>query len=91
MRQGRHEEGRSVLRRLITAADSRWKVFCTAAIRALAFRSLAIDAERRLGDRDTALEFIEKALSLEQGGDETSGLPGGLREDLERRRMRLCR
>jgi tetratricopeptide (TPR) repeat protein len=66
-----------------------------AAVKALALRALAVDADRRLGRRDLALAYIEEALAPEP--DKTQGAPGrperplsrGLREDLERRRERL--
>jgi hypothetical protein len=67
-----------------------------AAVKALALRALAVDADRRLGRRDLALAYIEEALAA--GPDKTPGVPGngperplsrGLREDLERRRKRL--
>jgi uncharacterized protein YprB with RNaseH-like and TPR domain len=89
-RQGRYKEGRAALQR-IANASSGWKVPSTAAIQALALRSLAIDAERRLDRQDTALAYIERALSPKQSGNgETASLPSGLRDDLERRRKRLC-
>jgi len=92
MRQGRHEEGRAALQRL-AAADTAWKVPCGITVQALALRSLAIDAKRRLDRQDLALAYIEKALALEQpaaagtaGSDAPQKLPHGLREDLEKRR-----
>ncbi|MDR1144435.1 MAG: ribonuclease H-like domain-containing protein, partial [Spirochaetaceae bacterium] len=66
-----------------------------AAVKALALRALAVDADRRLGRRDLALAYIEEALAA--GPDKTPGsgperpLPRGLREDLEKRRERLIR
>ncbi|MCL1927674.1 MAG: ribonuclease H-like domain-containing protein [Treponema sp.] len=80
-RQGCHEEGRSVLKRLTEPAAS-WKVPCSITVQALALRSLAIDADRRLGQKDTALKYIEMATSLPQ-------LPGGLKADLEKRQEKL--
>jgi len=75
--QGNYKEGRAALKRLIT--KTAWKVPVTQTVQAMALRSLAIDAERRLGRRDTARAYIEKALSL------AASLPGGLRKDLEKR------
>ena len=77
-RRGCYKEGRAELKRL-TVPAAKWKVPCTAAAEALALRSLAIDAQRRLGQNKTALEYIEQALVL------APSLPAGLREDLERR------
>jgi uncharacterized protein YprB with RNaseH-like and TPR domain len=70
---------------------------CTVPLRALALRTLAVDAERQLGRRELALAYIEEALALgapansggADGTKEDAGLPRGLREDLERRRRRL--
>jgi uncharacterized protein YprB with RNaseH-like and TPR domain len=76
-REGNYAEGRAALKRL--NAKTAWKVPCTPVAEAMALRSLAIDAERRLGRRDMALAYIEKALSL------AASLPAGLREDLEKR------
>ncbi|MDR2702552.1 MAG: ribonuclease H-like domain-containing protein [Spirochaetaceae bacterium] len=90
-RRGRYEKGRAALQRLADK-QSVWEIPCTAAIQALALRSLSIDAEHRLDRQDTALAYIERALSAEQpGGGEKASLPGGLREDLEKRKKRLCR
>lgn len=80
-RQGRYEEGRALFRR-ITDNNMPWKVPRAITVQALALRSLAIDAERRLGQPDAALSYIETALALEQS-DETSKLPGGLKKSLE--------
>ena len=80
-RQGCYKEGRVTLKRIVTEAS--WKVPCTAAIKAMALRSLAIDAQRRLGHRDLALVYIEQTLTL------VPSLPAGLREDLEMRHKRL--
>ena len=77
-RQGCYKEGRAALKRL-TATEAKWKVPCTPAVKAMALRSLAIDAQRRLGQNETALEFIEQALVL------APSLPAGLREDLQKR------
>jgi len=87
MRQGRHEEGRAALQRL-AAMSEEWKVSRSITVQALALRSLAIDAKRRLGRKDMALAYIEKALALEQPADTAAPqkLPHGLREDLEKRR-----
>jgi len=87
MRQGRYEEGRAALKRL-AAADTAWKVPCSITVRALALRSLAIDAKRRLAQQKLGLAYIEKALALEQPADTAAPqkLPHGLREDLEKRR-----
>jgi uncharacterized protein YprB with RNaseH-like and TPR domain len=51
-------------------------------IRAAAFRALAVDAEWRQKDPETALAHTASALALE-------GLPGGIREDLTRRGEQL--
>jgi uncharacterized protein YprB with RNaseH-like and TPR domain len=98
-RRGRFEEGRAALARAADESVS-WRVPRAAAVRALALRSLAIDAARRLGSAEKAAAFLERALlPAESGGSENadlsgrggpagnSGLPRGLREDIERR---LC-
>jgi uncharacterized protein YprB with RNaseH-like and TPR domain len=79
-RRGSHEEARTMLARLANVSD--WKVPCTVTVQALALRSLAIDAQRRLGCVDLALSYIKKAVSL-------SSLPKRLNEDLEKRRNNL--
>jgi uncharacterized protein YprB with RNaseH-like and TPR domain len=76
-RKSNYAEGRAVLKRL--TAKTAWKVPCTPVVEAMSLRSLAIDAERRLGRKDMALAYLEKALSL------AASLPAGLREDLEKR------
>ncbi|GHU07357.1 hypothetical protein FACS1894151_01550 [Spirochaetia bacterium] len=53
-------------------------------LRCLALRSLAVDAEHRRRDNQTALAFVETALQLE-------GLGGRAREDLLKRQERLKR
>jgi hypothetical protein len=95
MRRGRHEAGRAALLRIaaapVEAGAGRWKVPCSPALRAAALRSLAVDAERRLGLRDRALAYIEAALAAadtdgaisggerDPGGPDTGGQdPGGL-------------
>jgi len=80
-RQDRYEEGRTVLKRIVQPG-TRWKVPCPVTVQALALRSLAIDAERRLEHRDLARSYIEKAVSLPQ-------LPKRLQEDLEKRQNRI--
>ena len=80
-RKGNCEKARANLLRIGT--ETAWKVPCTVTLQALALRSLAIDAERRLEQRDLALAYIEQALNL------AASLPGGLRGDLERRQKRL--
>ena len=81
LRQGRFEKGRAALKQL-ARPPVKWKVPCSLTVQALALRSLAIDAERRLGKKDIAVEYIERAASL-------LPLPRGLLEDLEKRRERL--
>ncbi|MDR0586781.1 MAG: ribonuclease H-like domain-containing protein, partial [Treponema sp.] len=83
-RKGRFEKGRAALARAADESVS-WLVSCPAAVRALALRSLAIDAARRLGSAEKAATFLEKALLLDRREAGTAGLPRGLREDLERR------
>ncbi|MCL1927276.1 MAG: ribonuclease H-like domain-containing protein [Treponema sp.] len=80
-RQCRYEEGRTVLKQLVNPAVS-WKVSCSITVQAMALRSLAIDADRRLGRKDTALDYLEKAASM-------SPLPGGLKTDLLKRQEKL--
>ena len=81
IRQGRYEEGRAALK-MLTTPDVKWNVPCSITVQALALCSLAIDAERRLGSKDTALKYIEAATSLPQ-------LHAGLKEDLEKKLGRL--
>ncbi|MDR2049594.1 MAG: ribonuclease H-like domain-containing protein [Treponema sp.] len=81
-RKGRFEEGRAALARIADGNGS-WRVPCGPVVTALALRSLAIDAARRLGSAGQAAAFLEKALLLDRR--EEGGLPRGLREDLERR------
>jgi hypothetical protein len=91
-RKSRFEEGRAALAR-VTGGDGPWRLPCTAAVRALALRSLAIDAARRLGSAEKAAAFLETALLLDRrevrpgpdGNGSAESLPRGLREDLERR------
>jgi hypothetical protein len=80
-REGRNEEARAALRRICT--KTAWRVPCTPAVEALALRSLAIDAERRIGRKDTALAYIEKAALL------SALLPRSMQDDLEKRRNKL--
>ena len=80
-RQGCYEKGRAALK-MLTMTNVKWKVPCSITVQALALRSLAIDAEQRLGCKDTALKYIEAATSLPQ-------LPAGLKADLEKRLGRL--
>jgi uncharacterized protein YprB with RNaseH-like and TPR domain len=98
---GRYKEGRErllFLRNRRTTEPAGEKPLgreCTVSIKALALRTLAIDAERQLGRGDLALAYVEEALALEPAGTagETAAanpaLPRSLREDLERRRERL--
>ncbi|MDR2768576.1 MAG: hypothetical protein LBB82_09665, partial [Treponema sp.] len=72
---------------------------CGGVVKALALRSLAIDAARRLGSAEQAAAFLKKALLIGRpeggpsgkgpSGREQSGIPPGLprklKEDLERR------
>jgi uncharacterized protein YprB with RNaseH-like and TPR domain len=91
-RRGLFEEGRAALARVADGNGS-WRVPCAAAVRAMALRSLAVDAARRLGDTEKAAAFLEKALLLDrreggtgpEGNGSAEGLPRGLREDIERR------
>ncbi|MDR1904661.1 MAG: ribonuclease H-like domain-containing protein [Treponema sp.] len=57
---------------------------CPDGIKAAAFRSLAVDAEWRLKDRKTALDYTDRALALE-------GITEGIRAAFIRRRERLVR
>ena len=86
-RKGRFEEGRAALSR-VAGGNGPWRLPCGPVVTALALRSLAIDAARRLGSAEKAAAFLETALTLdrpEAGAAESGGLPRGLREDLERR------
>jgi uncharacterized protein YprB with RNaseH-like and TPR domain len=80
-RQRRYEEGRALFHR-IAEDDVSWKVPCTITVQALALRSLAIDAERRLRQLEAALSYVKRALELEED-DETAKLPGGLKDWFE--------
>jgi hypothetical protein len=80
-RKGNHEEARTALKRLNT--KTAWKVPRTPVVQAMALRSLAIDAERRLGCRDMALACVEESLAI------AASLPDRLREDLEKRRSKI--
>jgi hypothetical protein len=73
---GREGEGRELLSRL--AAGGAY----SSRIRAFALRTLAVDAEWRLGDTDKALSLTGEALTLRE-------IPDGLRKDLEKRKKRL--
>ncbi|MDR1420909.1 MAG: ribonuclease H-like domain-containing protein [Treponema sp.] len=84
-RLGRHEEGRAALARA-AAEDVPWLVPRDNDIKVLALRSLAVDAERRLGDAEKAAAYVEQALSAAVSA---GSLPRVLLEDLERRRERL--
>ena len=83
-RRGLYEEGRTKLKQLVIP-DAKWKVPCSVTVRALALRSLAIDAERRLKQPDMALKYLENALLPEHSDLISGNLPNGLREDLEKR------
>ncbi|MDR2144094.1 MAG: ribonuclease H-like domain-containing protein [Treponema sp.] len=89
-REGRFEEGRAALAR-IANGNGPWRVPRSPVVTALALRSLAIDAARRLGSAEKAAAFLEKALLPDspEGGPPASGQAGGLprrlKEDLERR------
>jgi uncharacterized protein YprB with RNaseH-like and TPR domain len=80
-RQRRYEEGRALFHRIAENAVQ-WRVPCAITVQALALRSLAIDAERRLKHPEAALSYVKRALELEEG-DETAKLPGGLKDWLE--------
>jgi uncharacterized protein YprB with RNaseH-like and TPR domain len=77
IRGGRTEEGRRRLRSLL-------KRNLSSALRAAACRTLAIDAEWRLRDRQAALNYTEAALGID-------GTRPVMREDLRSRRERLLR
>lgn len=83
---GEHEAGRGRLRSVAAGDHSPY-------VRALALRSLAIDAERRLRDLSLALSYAEAALALHTPASgvpiSPCALPLSLREDLTRRRDRL--
>jgi uncharacterized protein YprB with RNaseH-like and TPR domain len=87
-RKGRFREGRAALAR---AADERvsWRVSPGPVVRAMALRSLALDAARRLGSAEKAAAFLEKALLLDRRESGPAPLPRRLREDLERL-LRRC-
>jgi hypothetical protein len=74
---GDHNAGRGYLRRVAEGDHPPYT-------RALACRSLAIDAERRLKNPSLALSYTEAALNRDMA------LPPRLREDLTRRRDRLA-
>jgi hypothetical protein len=75
LREGQTEKGLEYIKSL---ADSR----ASPALRALACRTLAADARRRLGEPLEALAHINRALELE-------GLPPSMRENFLRYRERL--
>jgi uncharacterized protein YprB with RNaseH-like and TPR domain len=72
--EGRFEPGRAWFRDLARGDHPH-------RLRAVAFRALAMDAERRLGDPAQALAYVEAALDLE--------IPEALRAALARRRERI--
>jgi hypothetical protein len=82
-RRGDFEAGRACLEK---TARGRHAAQANSRIRAEAYRALAIDADRRLGDRERALLYTDAALALDTPA---GALPARLREDLERRRDRL--
>jgi hypothetical protein len=82
-RCGDFEAGRACLEK---TACGRHAAEAGSRIRAEAYRALAIDADRRLGDRERALLYTDAALALDAPA---GALPARLREDLERRRDRL--
>jgi hypothetical protein len=73
LREGGGDEGRALLRRLARGT-------APAALRAAAYRVLAMDAEWRLRENGAALDHVEAALALG---------PGSLEKDLLHRRERL--
>jgi len=75
-RKDRIAEGRHLMKK--TAADNS----CQGSIRAAAFKSLAMDAEWRLGDLPLALEYTSSALAI-------LDISGSLRKELEGRQLRL--
>jgi uncharacterized protein YprB with RNaseH-like and TPR domain len=83
-RAGEHETGRGHLRRIAAGEHPPY-------VRALAFRTLAVDAERRLRDPALALSYTEAALTLYTPASGIPALPLSLREDLALRRDRLVK
>jgi hypothetical protein len=83
MRQGRQEEGR---RRLLAMLNTEWTdaVNDHHRIRAAVYRTLAIDAERRLRDWQAALVYVDVGLEIQD-------IPDGLKEEMRRRRERLLK
>ena len=77
-KKGRGQEARLLLRNI--ACDVKETI--PGSLRAAAYKSLAIDAEWRLGDVPAALEFTGSALEI-------NGLGSSLRSELEKRRGRL--
>lgn len=78
MRDGSFEEARRQL-----SAIAATKAFPDA-VKALALRGLAIDAERRLKDGDKALAYVEQGLALNGGGNMA-------RADFEHRKDRILK
>jgi hypothetical protein len=85
-RKGRFEEGRAALTRIVEGGA--WRVPCGPVVKAMALRSLAIDAVRRLSSAEKAAAFLKAALMLERPAG-NAALPRSLREDLERRLQSL--
>jgi uncharacterized protein YprB with RNaseH-like and TPR domain len=82
-RAGRREEGRALLARIPGPDGAAWRISPDPAVRALALRALAIDAEKTIGP-EPARSFLEQALQTN-----ADALPKGLRGDLERRLKRF--
>ena len=81
MRQGKHDEGR---RHLLALLNAEWKdgINNHDRIRAAIYRTLAIDAERRLRDWRAALVYVDAGLAVQD-------IPLGLKDEMRRRRERL--
>jgi hypothetical protein len=91
--RGRYEEATVKLEKLRTwpLQSAERGQGCSASVKALALRTMSIDAERRLLRQDLALSYIEEALALAETPEAqgSAPVPRGLREDLEKRRERL--
>ena len=78
-KKGRRNEGRSLMLKLTEDISANHD--CDG-LRAAALKSLAIDAEWRLGDIPLALSYTNSALAIAE-------ISGGQRNELEKRRGRL--
>ncbi len=79
-RAGNHEEAR----RRFTEVYTNPRAACTDTLKARALLRLASDVERRLKDSETALSFVEEALSL-------AALSPSLRTEIQRRHAGIIR